>query len=270
MLLRRVSDTYLVRRECAAVVMPIGDDNTGRRIRPYVTYALLASNVLVFALFQEMGGDDQFTYSFSTVPREIVTGEDAVTPDREVEHPVTGQRVSVPGLQPTPISVYITLLTSMFMHGGIAHLLGNMLFLWIFGDNVEDELGHLRFLLFYLVCGLIASLAHVFTTVVLSGAGGEEALIPSLGASGAISGVLGGYIMLHPHRRVMVLMFRMITHVPAYVAIGLWFVFQLASGLGMLGEGSQAGGVAYAAHIGGFIAGLLLIKPFAMGRPSDE
>jgi membrane associated rhomboid family serine protease len=213
-----------------------------------------------------MGENEKFTYSFSTVPREIVSGEDQVTADREVQHPITGQKVSVPGLQPTPISVYITLLTSMFMHGGIAHLLGNMLFLWIFGDNVEDELGHLRYALFYLVCGLVASLAHVFTTVAFSGAGGEEALIPSLGASGAISGVLGGYIMLHPHRRVTVILFRMLTQVPAYVAIGLWFLFQIISSLGALGEGTQTGGVAYAAHIGGFIAGLLLIKPFAVGR----
>jgi membrane associated rhomboid family serine protease len=216
-----------------------------------------------------MGGNEKFTYSFSTVPREIATGKDQVTPDREVEHPFTGQPVSVPGLQPTPVSVYITLLTSMFMHGGIAHLFGNMLFLWIFGDNVEDTLGHLRFLLFYLVCGLIASLAHVFTTVAMSGAGSEESPIPSLGASGAISGVLGGYIMLHPHRRVTVFMFRMITQVPAFVAIGLWFLFQIVMSLGALGEGSQAGGVAYAAHIGGFIAGLVLIKPFAIGRRRD-
>ena len=248
------------------MVMPIGDDNTGRTIQPVVNYALLAANVLVFVLFQGMGANEKFTYSFSTVPREIVTGEDQVTADREVEHPLTGQPVSVPGLQPTPISVYITLLTSMFMHGGIAHLLGNMLFLWIFGDNVEDTLGHVRYLVFYLVCGLIASLAHVFSTVAFSGAGGEEALIPSLGASGAISGVLGGYIMLHPHRRVTVIVFRMITQVPAYVAIGMWFLFQLVSSLGALGEGTQTGGVAYAAHIGGFIAGLLLIKPFAVGR----
>ena len=248
------------------MVMPIGDDNTGRRITPLVNYTLLAANVLVFVLFQGMGENEKFTYSFSTVPREIVSGEDQVTADREVEHPITGQKVSVPGLQPTPISVYITLLTSMFMHGGIAHLLGNMLFLWIFGDNIEDELGHLRYAVFYLVCGLVASLAHVFTTVAFSGAGGEEALIPSLGASGAISGVLGGYIMLHPHRRVTVILFRMLTQVPAYVAIGLWFLFQIVSSLGALGEGTQTGGVAYAAHIGGFIAGLVLIKPFAVGR----
>ncbi len=252
------------------MVMPIGDDNTGRTIRPLVNYAFLAANVLVFVLFQGMGANERFTYSFSTVPREIVTGKDEVTVDRQVEHPVTGQQVSVPGLQPTPISVYVTLLTSMFMHGGIAHLLGNLLFLWIFGDNLEDTLGHLRYFLFYLVCGLIASLAHVLTTVAFTGSASEQALIPSLGASGAISGVLGGYIMLHPHRRVTVIMFRAVTQVPAFVAIGLWFLFQLISGMGALGEGSQAGGVAYAAHIGGFIAGLALIHPFAMGRGGGQ
>jgi membrane associated rhomboid family serine protease len=251
------------------MVMPIADDNTGRRIQPLVNYALLAANVLVFVLFQGMGTNHHFTFSLSTVPREIVTGEDEVTPPKDVEVG-TGQTITVPGLQPTPISVYITLLTSMFMHGGIAHLFGNMLFLWIFGDNIEDTLGHLRYIIFYLVCGLIASLAHVFTTVAFNGAGSEQALIPSLGASGAISGVLGGYLMLHPHRRVTVFMFRMLTQVPAYVAIGLWFVFQIISSLGAFGEGTQAGGVAYAAHIGGFIAGLVLIKFFAVGREIDH
>src|SRR5688572_8318057 len=152
------------------MVMPIGDDNTGRTITPFVNYALLAANVLVFVLFQGMGGNEKFTYAFSTVPKEIVTGKDLVTADRRIEVEPTGQQVDVPGLQPTPISVYITLLTSIFMHGGIAHLLGNMLFLWIFGDNIEDELGHARYLAFYLVCGLVASMAHVMTTVVFSGA----------------------------------------------------------------------------------------------------
>ncbi|MCI0333530.1 MAG: rhomboid family intramembrane serine protease [Planctomycetes bacterium] len=252
------------------MVMPIGDDNTGRSLAPVVNYALLAANVLVFILFQGMGANERFTYAFSTVPKEIISGKDLVTDDRQIEHPATNQVVEVPGLQPTPISVYITLLTSMFMHGGIAHLFGNMLFLWIFGDNIEDTLGHLRYLIFYLVCGLAASLAHVFSTVVFSGAGSEQMLIPSLGASGAISGVLGGYIMLHPHRRVTVILFRMITQVPAYVAIGMWFLFQLISSLGALGGGSQVGGVAYAAHIGGFIAGLALIRPFAAGRATSE
>jgi membrane associated rhomboid family serine protease len=249
------------------MIMPIGDDNTGRTITPFVNYALIAANVLVFVLFQGMGTNEKFTFSFATVPREIVTGKDLVTDDRKVKEPITGQQITVPGLQPTPFSVYLTLLTSMFMHGGIAHLLGNMLFLWIFGDNVEDDLGHVRYLLFYLVTGLIASLAHVFSTIAFYGAGSEQALIPSLGASGAISGVLGGYLILHPHRRVTVIMFRMITQVPSYVAIGMWFVFQLISGLGAFGEGSQGGGVAYAAHIGGFVAGLVLVRLFAIGTP---
>jgi membrane associated rhomboid family serine protease len=247
------------------MVMPIGDDNTGRLRQPFVNYLLLAANVLVFIFFQGMGSDEKFTYSFSTVPREIVSGRDIVTDDRQVEHPVTKEPITVPGLKPTPISVYITLITSMFMHGGIAHLLGNMLFLWIFGDNIEDTLGHLRYFVFYLVCGLAASLAHVFSTLLFNGPGSEQMLIPSLGASGAISGVLGGYIMLHPHRRVTVIMFRMLTQVPAYVAIGMWFLFQLVSSMGVFGGGSEIGGVAYAAHIGGFIAGLVLIRPFAAG-----
>src|SRR5262249_53170900 len=154
----------------------------------------------------------------------------------------TGERYQVPGLQPTPISVYLTLLTSMFMHGGIAHILGNMLFLYIFGDNLEDALGHVRYLIFYLVCGLLASLAHVFATVAISGLMSQEALVPSLGASGAISGVLGGYLLLFPTNRVTVILFRVLSQVPAYVAIGMWFVFQLIEGLGMLG--GESGGVA--------------------------
>jgi membrane associated rhomboid family serine protease len=247
------------------MIMPIGDDNTGRTIVPGVNYALIAANILVFVLFQQMGANEKFTFSLSTVPREIVTGEDEVTPDRQVEVPLSGQEVTVPGLQPTPISVYVTLLTSLFMHGGIAHLFGNMLFLWIFGDNVEDTLGHVRYLIFYIVCGLAASLTHVFVTVALYGAGSEQAMIPSLGASGAISGVMGGYIVLHPHRRVTVIMLRMVTQVPSYVAIGMWFVFQLVAGMGVFGEGSQTGGVAYGAHIGGFIAGAVLIRLFAIG-----
>ena len=249
------------------MIMPIGDDNTDRTMLPVVNIGLIIANVLVFVFFQGMGENEKFTYSFSTVPREIVTGHDIVTDARQIDEPVTHQRITVPGLERTPGSVYITLLTSMFMHGGIAHIFGNMLFLWIFGDNVENALGHVRYLLFYLTTGVIASLAHVFTTIALYGAGSEQALVPSLGASGAISGVLGGYILLFPTRRVTVIMFRTLTQVPSYVAIGMWFVFQLISGLGMLGGGSQAGGVAYAAHVGGFVAGLVLIRPFAIGLP---
>jgi membrane associated rhomboid family serine protease len=247
------------------MIMPIGDDNSDRRMLPFVNIGIIIVNVLVFVLFQGMGENEKFTYSFSTVPREIVTGHDEVTGPRQVDVPGTRQSITVPGLGHTPGSVYLTLITSIFMHGGIAHIFGNMLFLWIFGDNVEDALGHLRYFLFYMTTGIIASLAHVFTTVAMYGSGSEQALVPSLGASGAISGVLGAYIFLFPRRRVTVIMFRALTQVPSYVAIGMWFVFQLISGLGMFGGGSQAGGVAYAAHVGGFIAGLLLVRVFAIG-----
>ena len=246
------------------MVFPLYDDNSDRQTTPYVNYALIALNIFVFVVLQGLGSNDEFTYSFSTVPLEIVTGQDVVTANRVVEY--AGQRVLVPGLGPTPLSVYLTLFTSMFMHGGIAHIGGNMLFLWIFGDNIEDRLGHVRYVLFYLVCGVIASMAHVITTYVFSGGDGASMLVPSLGASGAISGVLGGYILLHPSRRVTVILFRFLTDVPAWVAIGIWFAFQLISGLGVLGEGSAQGGVAYAAHIGGFVAGLVLIKFFDIGH----
>lgn len=227
------------------MVFPLYDDNTDRQSTPWVNYLLIAINILVFVFLQQLGTNERFTYALSTVPFEIVTGRDV--------------------LVPTPVPLYFTLITSMFMHGGIAHIAGNMLFLWIFGDQIEDRLGHIKYLIFYLVCGVLASLAHVFTTAALAGSD-QSMMIPSLGASGAISGVLGGYILLHPSRRVTVILFRFLTQVPAYVAIGIWFVFQLISGLGMLGEGSQQGGVAYAAHIGGFIAGLVLIKLFDIGH----
>jgi membrane associated rhomboid family serine protease len=249
------------------MIFPIGDDNSGRQTTPVVNYVLIAANVLVFVFFQGLGSNDRFTYAWSTVPAEIVSGRDITSQPRTVPIDVTGQTVQIPGLQPTPGSVYLTLLTSMFMHGGFMHLFGNMLFLWIFGDNLEDRLGRVRYLVFYLLCGIIASLAHVFSTVAFSG-GGSGMLVPSLGASGAISGVLGGYILLFPHNRVNVILVRVYTQVPAYVALGLWFLFQFVSGLGILGGGSQEGGVAYAAHIGGFVAGLALIKFFALGRPS--
>ena len=247
------------------MVFPLYDDNSDRQITPWVNYALIALNIFVFVVLQGIGTNEQFTYAFSTVPQEILTGHDIVTAGRVVIDPVTRERLLLPGLGETPLSVYLTLFSSMFMHGGIAHIAGNMLFLWIFGDNVEDRLGHVRYLLFYLLCGVLASLAHVFTTALFAT---DEAslLVPSLGASGAISGVLGGYILLHHSRRVTVFLFRFLTEVPAWVAIGIWFAFQLISGLGMLGGGSQQGGVAYGAHIGGFSAGLVLIKFFDIGR----
>ena len=242
------------------MVFPIGDDNTGRVRTPYVTFALIAVNVFVFVFLQGLGTNEQFTYAFSVVPQEIRTGQDVA---RAVPVQVGDQRETIP-LQPTPISVYLTLLTSMFMHGSLMHLLGNMWFLWIFGDNVEDDLSHGRYLAFYLVTGLIASLSHVISTFVL----GDNPYIPSLGASGAISGVMGAYLVLHPQRRVRVIMFRMLTDVPGYVAVGLWFAFQLISAFGVIGQGpASGGGVAFMAHIGGFIAGVVLVKLFDVGRP---
>ena len=243
------------------MVFPIGDDNTGRLRTPFVTYLLIALNVLVFVFLQGMGTNERFTYAFSTVPQEIRTGEDVARPVR-IE--VGDQSATIP-LQQTPGSVYFTLLISMFMHGGLMHLLGNMLFLWIFGDNIEDDLGHVRYTAFYLVTGVLASLAHVVSTFTF----GDNPFIPSLGASGAISGVMGGYLVMHPHRSVRVIMFRMLTTVPGYVAVGLWFIFQLISAFGVLGQGPQAGGgVAFMAHIGGFIAGAVLVRMFAIGsRP---
>ncbi len=247
------------------MVFPLYDDNADRTTAPIVNYILIALNIIVFVFFQQLGTNDHFTYAFSTVPQEITTGRDITTPDRIVQHPMTGQEVLVPGLQATPLSVYLTLILSMFMHGGIAHIAGNMLFLWIFGDNLEHTLGHVRYAIFYLVCGIIASLAHVVTTVMFA-TDPASLLIPSLGASGAISGVLGGYLVVHPKRRVTVILFRFLTDVPAYVAIGMWFAFQLINSLGILGGGSQLGGVAYAAHIGGFIAGVALVKVFSIGK----
>jgi membrane associated rhomboid family serine protease len=144
----------------------------------------------------------------------------------------------------------------MFMHGGVAHIAGNMLYLWIFGDNLENIMGPKRYLVFYLLCGILASLAHVFTTSILD----QNLYVPSLGASGAISGVLGGYMLLFPKRSIRTWSFLGMMALPAFVVVGIWFVFQIIDGLGMLG--GAEGGVAYAAHIGGFIAGMLLVKLF--------
>jgi membrane associated rhomboid family serine protease len=244
------------------MVLPLADENRPGRITPFINYLLIAANILVFVFLQKLGSDVDFTFAFSTVPEEIITGKDIVTKDRIARDPLTGTTYEQPGLRKTPGSVYITLLTSMFMHGGIAHIFGNMLFLFIFGDNLEDRIGHLRYLIFYLISGVAASLSHVAATVAFD----QNPLIPSLGASGAISGVLGGYILLFPRNRVTVLLFRFLTQVPAWVALGIWFAFQLIAGLGVLGSGSQEGGVAYGAHIGGFVAGLILIKLFDIGK----
>ena len=241
--------------------LPIGDDNRDRHTTPYINYLLILANIAVFVFLQNMGRDIQFTFAYSTVPGEILSGEDIITSSKILRDPYTGQRVEMPGLQQTDIPVFLTLITSMFMHGGIAHLAGNMLYLWICGDNLEHAMGHLRYLFFYLLCGIIAGLSHVFATVFFD----QSLLIPSLGASGAISGVLGGYMLLFPTRRIHLWVLLGVISVPAFIVVGLWFVFQVINGLGALG-GAEAGGIAYAAHIGGFIAGLVLVKFFEQKR----
>ena len=237
------------------MVFPIADDNSDRTLSPIVTIALIAINVFVFAVLQGMGSNHDFTMAFVQVPAEIISGRDIVTEPAVRRVEVQGQVYEVmdPGLRPTPIPVWLTLLSAIFMHGSVMHLAGNMWFLWIFGDNVEDDMGHSRYTLFYLATGVIASLVFVATNM-----SGDAALTPSLGASGAISGVLGAYLVLHPERRVSVILVRMIVDVPGYVAVGIWFLFQIVSGLV-----DTSGGVAYSAHVGGFVAGMLLAKPMS-------
>ena len=233
-------------------LLPIGDDNSDRLLKPYVTYALIALNIAVFVLLQLP--NTNFTNSFAVVPAEIWTGRDLVGQ--------TGPIVQYPG--PSPI--YLTILSAMFMHGGWAHLLGNMLYLWIFGDNVEDAMGHFKFLVFYLLCGLFATLAHVVASVV---AGGLNPFIPSLGASGAIAGVLGAYIVLYPRKVVYVLFgwFGLVA-VPAILVIGGWFALQLFLGVSnqLVPASGSGGGVAYWAHVGGATAGVLLVWLFRSPR----
>ena len=244
------------------MVIPLFDDNSDRQRIPFVNYAFIAINILFFVFLQQFGENTKFTYTYSTVPEEIVTGKDIETQPETI--PTENGPRELPGLQKTPLSPYLTLITSMFMHGGLMHILGNMLFLWIFGDNIEDYLGHIRYFCFYIICGVLASLAHVLTTYLI----GDNQRIPSLGASGAISGVLGGYLLLFPNRRVTVILFRFLTEVPAFIAIGLWFVFQIISSLEMFSGRSV--GVAYGAHIGGFLVGLALVKVFGLGLPTPS
>lgn len=234
-------------------MFPIGDDNSDRHIQPIVNYAFIAVNVLVFLLLQQLGGNDSFTYAFSLVPREITSGTDitGIVEFKDAAGKVLGEVQHFS----TPLPVYFNFLSSMFMHGSIMHILGNMMFLWVFGDNLENLLGHVRYAIFYIVCGIAAALAQIVMDT--------NSVIPMLGASGAISGVLGGYLLLFPKRGVKAIVFNVITTVPAFVALGLWIVYQII--VGYLSD-SSGGGVAYAAHIGGFVAGFALIKIFAIGR----
>lgn len=233
-------------------MFPIGDDNSDRTITPFVNYAFIGINILVFLLLQQIGSNDAFSYAFSLVPKEITTGVDIS--GLQVVRDSFGNTGEVRHFD-TPLPVYFNFLSSMFMHGDIMHIFGNMLFLWIFGDNLENLLGHIRFAAFYIVCGFAAAIAQIIMDT--------DSIIPMLGASGAISGVLGGYILLFPQRKVRALIFHFLTTVPAFIAIGIWIGYQLIVGY-LTPAGT--GGVAYAAHIGGFIAGVALIKVFAIGR----
>jgi membrane associated rhomboid family serine protease len=233
-------------------MFPMGDDNSDVTITPYVNYILIGINVLVFVLLQQIGGNEAFSNAFSLVPKEITSGGDLAGMVN-----VTSASGNVLGQihhYNAPLGVYFNFLSSMFMHGDIMHIFGNMLFLWIFGDNIENLIGHFRFAIFYIICGFAAAISQVVM--------GPDSVIPMLGASGAISGVLGGYILLFPTRKVKALIFRFYTTVPAYVALGFWIGYQIVVGYFSSSEG---GGVAYAAHIGGFVAGVVLIKLFAIG-----
>ena len=205
-------------------MFPIGDDDSANRSLPVVTYALIAFNVLFFLL--ELNGGESFIRQWAFIPRRF--GEN-------------------------PAGDVPTIFSAMFMHGGWLHLGGNMLFLWIFGDNIEDEFGPAKFLIFYLVCGIAATFAQYFVM--------PQSSIPNVGASGAIAGVLGGYLLLFPHARVRVLMGNQIVALPALMVLGLWIVLQVFSGVGSVAQTSQTqdtGGVAYMAHVGGFVAGFVL------------
>lgn len=225
------------------MLFPLSDDDRGLSGPAYVTWALIAINVMVFAY---QSANPEFTFGYSMIPREITTGVDLVAPEYiEVE----GEVAEIPQ-RPGPPIIYLTLITSMFMHGGLLHIGGNMLYLWIFGDNVEHRFGHFWFLIFYLISGLVASFAQIMLN--------PGGVIPNLGASGAIFGVLGAYLVLFPRNQVKVIVMYYVVSLPAMVVIGLWAVIQFFFTWGAFFATEQSGGVAYAAHAGGLIAGALM------------
>ena len=233
-------------------MLPIGDDDNPNPTFPIVNLVVIVINVVAF-LYQLASPD--FTNGFAAVPAEITTGRDLIG---QYPIPLPDGSFALVDEARGPSPIWITLLTSMFMHGGWTHLGGNMLFLFIFGDNVEKAFGHARYLGFYLVCGLVAALAQVYS--------GPDSILPSLGASGAIAGVLAAYLVLFPTNRVRVLLGYFVTTVPAVAMIGLWALIQFFNGFAATSLSAQTGGVAYMAHIGGFVAGLLLallLRPFA-------
>ncbi len=209
-------------------MLPLGDDNSTRRTFPVITYLLILANFLVF--FVELAGGDNFIYRWSFVPAYFVSN---------------------------PSAEWVTIFTSMFMHAGWLHILGNMLYLFIFGDNVEDRMGHGRVLIFYLLCGVVATFSQMATD--------PASEVANLGASGAIAGVLASYLVLFPRQRVRVLLLSFVIPLPAILVIGFWFLLQVFSQAGS----SATEGVAYMAHIGGFLAGLLLTFVFRK-RPSPQ
>jgi len=230
--------------------LPIGDDNRARRTFPFVVWTIFVANVIVWYLELTLG--DLFIAAYSAVPFEITRGIDLVHPSALR---LAGELVEIPQA-PGPSPVQLTLLTAMFLHGSWGHIIGNMLYLLIFADQIEDLLGHFTFLIFYLVCGLAASAAHVL--------GDPTSQIPSLGASGAIAGVLGAYLVIYPNNRVRVLARGGVMLVPAILVLGMWFVLQIVGQFGTVASGGA--GVAYLAHIGGFVAGVVCIVPFLKRR----
>ncbi len=238
-------------------MIPVGDESNPRGGLPIVNVAIIGLNVAVF-LFLQLPSD-AFTLGYSAIPFEITHGRDLIGP--AVVQLADGSRETIVEA-PGPSPIWLTLLTSTFMHGGWAHLFGNMLFLYIFGDNVEESFGPALYLAFYLVVGVIASAAHVLANA--------DSVIPSLGASGAISGVLAAYLVLFPQNRISVVaffgFFPVRYTVPAVFMIGLWALLQFVNGFGSIAVSEQTSGVAYIAHVGGFIAGFLfalLLRPFA-------
>lgn len=222
--------------------IPLGDDNSGRRIFPFVVYFIIAANAVMWWL--QLTGGEAFTYALSTVPYEITHKVDLAS---TVRINMDGSVAAIRHYD-GPDPIYLTLLTSMFMHGSWMHIIGNMLYLGIFGDQIEDLFGHWRFAIFYLLSGIAASVAHIATD--------PNSMLPSLGASGAIAGVLGAYLITHPGNRVRVLLYRDIIVLPASLVLGFWIVLQF---IGQAQSSIQGGGIAYMAHIGGFLAGIVLL-----------
>ncbi|MFK7765890.1 MAG: rhomboid family intramembrane serine protease [Mariniblastus sp.] len=224
------------------MLFPISDDDREVTTTAFVTYTLLAINIVVF-LYQL--ANPEFTSGWSMIPKEITTGVDIVQP--QVIEIANHGAVQIP-MAPGPPIIFLTLLTSMFMHGGFGHIAGNMLYLWIFGDNVEHRFGHVLFLMFYLMSGVVGSLAQIAIN--------PFGILPNLGASGAIAGVMGAYLVLFPRNKVNAVFFFTIISVPAIFVLGMWGAMQFMSGIGSIASTTQSGGVAYMAHVGGFVAGL--------------